>query len=57
MVLLNYDTTSANLSVANLVSGDTWSSLTGTNSTSTVNSTGVMQISLPAQSFLVLKKN
>ena len=57
MVLLNYDTTSANLSVANLVSGDTWSSLTGTNTTSTVNSTGVMQISLPAQSFLVLKKN
>jgi glycosidase len=57
MVLLNYDTASANLSIANLAPGDTWSSLTGTNTTSTVNSTGVMQLSLPAQSFLVLKKN
>ena len=57
MVLLNYDTASANLSIANLAPGDTWSSLTGTNTTSTVNSTGVMQVSMPAQSFLVLKKN
>jgi glycosidase len=57
MVLLNYDTASANLSIANLAPGDTWSSLTGTNTTSTVNSTGVMQLTLPAQSFLVLKKN
>jgi glycosidase len=57
MLLLNYDTASANLSVANLVSGDTWSSLTGTNTTNTVNATGVMQLTLPAQSFLVLKKN
>jgi hypothetical protein len=57
MVVLNFDTSNANLNIGSLVPGEAWSSLLGVSNTSTVNSSGVMQISLPAQSFSVLKKN
>ena len=57
MVILNFDTSNANLNISSLVPGEAWSSLLGVSNTSTVNSSGVMQISLPAQSFSVLKKN
>jgi glycosidase len=57
MVIFNFDTSSANLNIGSLVPGEAWSSLEGVSSTGTVNSLGVMQISLPAQSFSVLKKN
>jgi glycosidase len=59
MVVLNYDTVSANVSIGSLVPSEQWSPLAGTSNTniSTVNSSGVMQISMPAQSFVVFKKN
>ena len=58
MVVLNYDTASANVSIGRLVPGEQWSPLAGTsNTTVTANSSGVLQISMPAQSFAVFKKN
>lgn len=57
MVLLNYNTASANLSISNLVPGELWSPLMGTSLPSTVNTSGVMSVSVPAQSLVVLKKN
>lgn len=57
MVILNFDTAHTNVSVGSLVPGEVWSALAGSSNGSTVNSAGVMQISLPAQSFAVLKKN
>jgi hypothetical protein len=57
MVILNFDTSNANVSVSSLVPGEVWSALAGLPNGSTVNTAGVMQISLPAQSFVVLKKN
>ena len=57
MVILNYDNANAEVSVGSLVVGESWSPLAGTSSSGTVNNAGVMQISVPAQSFVVLKKN
>ena len=57
MVLLNYDTASSNLSIGSLVPGEAWSPLAGASTSSTVNSSGVMQVQIAAQSFVVLKKN
>jgi hypothetical protein len=57
MVILNFDTANANVSVGSLAPGEVWSALAGSSNGSTVNTAGVMQISLPAQSFAVLKKN
>ncbi len=57
MVILNFDTANANVSVSSLVPGEVWTALAGLPNGSTVNTAGVMQISLPAQSFVVLKKN
>jgi hypothetical protein len=57
MVIFNFDTSSANLNIGSLVPGEVWSSLEGVSNMGTVNTSGVMQISLPAQSFSVLKKN
>jgi glycosidase len=57
MVILNYETANAEVSVGSLVAGDSWSPLAGTSNSGTVNNAGVMQISVPAQSFVVLKKN
>jgi hypothetical protein len=57
MVILNYDTANAAVSVGSLVAGEVWSPLEGTSSSGTANNAGVMQISVPAQSFVVLKKN
>ena len=57
MVLFNYDTQASTLNVSNLAPGETWAHLTGTTATTTVSNLGVLQLSLPAQSFAVLKKN
>jgi glycosidase len=57
MVILNYETANAEVSVGSLVAGESWSPLAGTSNSGTVNNAGVMQISVPAQSFVVLKKN
>jgi alpha-amylase len=57
MLVFNYDTSSANVSIGSLVPGDVWAPLSGAITSSSVNSSGVMQISLTAQSFVVLKKN
>jgi glycosidase len=57
MVILNYDTASANISVGNLVPGEVWSPLMGLSNAATVNNAGLMQVSIPAQSFVVVKKN
>ena len=57
MVIMNYDTANADIRIGSLVSGEVWSSLMGTPNAGTVNTAGVMQINLPAQSFVVLKKN
>ena len=56
MVILNYDAANATVSVSSLVAGEVWSPLAGTSSSATVNNAGMMQISVPAQSFVVLKK-
>ena len=57
MVLFNYDTQVSTLNVSNLKPGDAWTPLMGATATATVSSAGVLQLSLPAQSLAVFKKN
>lgn len=57
MVLFNYDTQASTLNVSNLTPGDAWTPLMGATATATVSSAGVLQLSLPAQSLAVFKKN